>query len=265
MATKTWNGTTGDWSTGANWGGTAPVDGDDVIINSGSVSITTGLNQSGINLKSLNITRGYKGSIGAAGTPLQINVDHASATECRIASDRGFIYISGAFTVPVKIDQASGSGGVVISGGTLSGTPAIVCGQTGALTIASGVTVSGDVITCGIGINNEAAVSGNTSLLAGNHIVSANAGTVVLGAKATLTTRETAAITTLSIHGSGSHVHDSSGTIGTMYAYPGAYHRPGGSKDYTITTLYRYAGSNVVTSVTGAVATVGSELPYGEK
>lgn len=266
MATRTWLGADGNWANTANWsGGAVPVDGDDVVIDSGSVSITTGMNQSGISLKSLNITRGYTGSIGTAGDPLLINVDHASATACRIAMNRGYLYVNGSMTVPFRVDQCSGAGGVVLSGGTLAGTPAIVCGEVGTLRVTSGVTVSGDVITCGIGLMLEAAVSGSVYMYRGTHAAYANIGTLVLGASATLTTKTTAAITTGTLHGQANHVHDSSGTIGTLNALPGSYHKPGGSKDYTITTLNRYAGSNVTTSVTGATVTVGTDNPYGEK
>ena len=63
MATKTWLDVDGDWSNVANWGGSLPVDDDDVVIAAGSKNITAGLNQSGINLHSLSITSGYTGNI----------------------------------------------------------------------------------------------------------------------------------------------------------------------------------------------------------
>ena len=40
-ATRTWNGTTGNWSDSTRWGGTVPQNGDDAVINSGSVLLSS--------------------------------------------------------------------------------------------------------------------------------------------------------------------------------------------------------------------------------
>ena len=60
-ATKTWSGGTGttlNWTTGANWGGTAPIAGDDIVFNTaGTITFTT-LPGSNIAFNSLTISQG---------------------------------------------------------------------------------------------------------------------------------------------------------------------------------------------------------------
>lgn len=65
QATTTANSGPNDWSVAKNWDtGAVPVDGDDVVIGPGSVSILYGLSQSGIDLTSLTISASYTGTIG---------------------------------------------------------------------------------------------------------------------------------------------------------------------------------------------------------
>ncbi len=78
MATRTWvGGTSGKWTTAANWSpATVPVDDDDVIVNAGSVSIDDGLDQSAIDLDSMFIGGDYTGEVGNSPTaPLKIGCD----------------------------------------------------------------------------------------------------------------------------------------------------------------------------------------------
>lgn len=54
-----------DWDVARNWDlGTVPVNGDDVIIESGAASITHGLNQSAVTLASLTVKLTFTGRIG---------------------------------------------------------------------------------------------------------------------------------------------------------------------------------------------------------
>ena len=78
VANKLWLGNVGvegKWDDNANWDpANTPVDGDDVVLNrTSSISVTSGLNQSGIDLNSLTVHSGYTGDIGASGGPLIIN------------------------------------------------------------------------------------------------------------------------------------------------------------------------------------------------
>lgn len=64
-ATATANVGPNDWNTATIWdGGAKPVNDDHVAINSGSRDIKYGLNQSGVNLKSLRIGKQYRGIVG---------------------------------------------------------------------------------------------------------------------------------------------------------------------------------------------------------
>lgn len=78
MANRIWIGTDtgneGDWGTAANWSGAAiPIANDDVFFENSSQSVIDTLDQSAIELDSLNIAQSFTGSIGLAATPLQID------------------------------------------------------------------------------------------------------------------------------------------------------------------------------------------------
>lgn len=61
MATKTWNGTAGNWSDGTKWsGGTKPAAGDDVIFNTGSGGCT--VDEAPASLNSFSMTSGHTGT-----------------------------------------------------------------------------------------------------------------------------------------------------------------------------------------------------------
>ena len=67
------SGNEGDWATNANWSsGAVPIGSDDVYFEDSSQSVPSGLDQSGVELDSLNIGQSYTGSIGTDSTALQI-------------------------------------------------------------------------------------------------------------------------------------------------------------------------------------------------
>jgi hypothetical protein len=77
MAERRWDGSAStSWATAANWSGTAvPVDSDDVIFDGNTTqNCITGMGQGAIDLASLTIHSSYTGTIGASGTPLEIEV-----------------------------------------------------------------------------------------------------------------------------------------------------------------------------------------------
>lgn len=78
MATKLWVGTDtgneGDWGTAANWSPVGvPVADDDVYLENSAQSVIDTLDQSAIELDSLNIAQSFTGSLGLAATPFQID------------------------------------------------------------------------------------------------------------------------------------------------------------------------------------------------
>lgn len=263
-----WLDVDNNYANAANWTLGVPVATQDVRIRTGTKDITSGLNQSAVTLNSFLVTGGYAGSIGTVGTSLQIavnNVTTASETT-RIAMVRGYCYLSPVMNGDtLYIDSASGGAGVAITGGTLDGAYAVACGASGSVKLASGITtLSGIVISCGIGLTIEKATSSNVELWAGNHIISASlTGTTIIGKSAYVSTTGTAAMTTVDLQ--GTLIPNSSGTLGTVYARPGCTFRPGGAKDLIITNLYRYAGSSVTLKVEGATVTVTNDLPFGVK
>jgi hypothetical protein len=63
-------------SAGANWeGGTAPVDGDDIVFDTGESDVLYDLDQNGVTPASITVAEGYKGKIGLP----EINTDDATA------------------------------------------------------------------------------------------------------------------------------------------------------------------------------------------
>ena len=74
MAVRTWTGdVSGDWNTTGNWDeGSVPVNGDEVYIVSGSVSIV-GFDAADVTLDSLTVGAQYTGSIGTSGGKMQIS------------------------------------------------------------------------------------------------------------------------------------------------------------------------------------------------
>lgn len=269
MPTKTWLDVDGDWTNANNWQTTnppganaVPIDADDVVIQSGSKSITSNLNQSAINLKSLSITSGYTGNIGTNGTSLQINVDHGTATLFRVSMGGQYIYWNGTTTVDLTIGS-TGSGGFYMTGGSFSGVK-IVGGATGLITIASGITM-GDLYSAGAGFDVSSAFT-NALFMGGNHAVRAGVTNLTLGANVGCTTRAaTVNISNAYLHRGSRLTTYSGGTLGTVNAYPGSNFVNGGSYDNTITNLYQWIGSTQVLNAPNAVTTVTTTVPTGSK
>ena len=77
MATKLWlgddAGNEGDWGVAANWSPVnVPINGDDVILQHSSQSVTGTLDQSAVTLDSLTIDQTFTGDIGTAAAYLKI-------------------------------------------------------------------------------------------------------------------------------------------------------------------------------------------------
>ncbi|KKL87249.1 hypothetical protein LCGC14_1936570 [marine sediment metagenome] len=76
MATPIWISSDGDWGNTASWStASVPVANDTVVFDgvNSVVSVTGGLNQTGINLDELQISPAYTGDIGLLGNPLIID------------------------------------------------------------------------------------------------------------------------------------------------------------------------------------------------
>jgi len=263
MATRRWlGGISGDWSVAGNWsGGAVPVNNDDVIFDSGSVSVDAGLNQSAVSLNSLNITSGYKGSIGSPGASLQININGASPTAFRVAMGGQFVCWSGTSTPVVNVGS-TGSGVFYITGGTLTG--GLTAGSSGKVVISTGVTISGNVNSAGCGIDCASTV-GSAYLMAGTHALRSTGTYVLAGANVNLGYYGSGAINTTDLMNGARLNLFTTGTLATVNAYPGSTITNGGQYDNTITTLYKWTNSVQNLRAPSAVTTVTTTTPVGEK
>ncbi len=270
MATLIWLDVDGNWANVNNWnkvgtgvGVAIPVDGDDVVINYGSKDITSGLNQSGVDLKSLNITSGYRGNIGTNGTSLQISVDYAGATAFRVAMGGQYIYWSGTSTVDINIGS-TGTGGFYITGGDNTGH-SVIGGQSGKIIIGSGVTL-GDIKSAGAGFDCSSACS-NAYLQGGNHVLRADVTNLYLGANVACTLDGSGVDFSNAYCQSGSRLvlNTDSTSLGTLNAYTGSYQSNGGKYDNTVSTLNQWVGSVQSFNTASAKTTVTTTNTTGVK
>lgn len=121
MATRTFvGGTSGDMTVGTNYlGGVAPSGGDDVIINTGSRTITTG---PGVDLVNVTVTSGWSGSFSNSGSAVSFGsvttFKYAGSGDlCLVAftgtcttfiAQRGNLALSGAGTITaLYVENAS--------------------------------------------------------------------------------------------------------------------------------------------------------------
>ena len=131
-----WIGTTGAWSTGANWtGGVVPATSDSVeIVNNGAVDITSGLNQTTVNLTSLYIGKDCPIQIGSSGSPLILDI----ATLTHLGDAPLFWTPESAVTSnDAYVDSPNTSNALTLSG-TVEPNRVYVLG--GRVTVSSGMT-----------------------------------------------------------------------------------------------------------------------------
>lgn len=81
----------GDWSNAANWSGAVPVTNDNVYFTGTyNASVTTGMDQGGVDLDLLYIHESYSADVGSSGSPLLIAADkiiHAGQGGLFVESD----------------------------------------------------------------------------------------------------------------------------------------------------------------------------------
>ena len=149
--TKTWTGATNnDWNTGSNWGGTAPVAGDDALIPGGLTNYPIINNTVSI----LTI------SINSSGTGASVTVTTGGALT---VSGLITVNANGTFTVnggTATLAGISASGTVAVSGGTITSTSNFTLNSGATLTQSDGVihlaTTTGTLPTDNLLINSGA-------------------------------------------------------------------------------------------------------------
>jgi hypothetical protein len=228
-----------DWANGANWStGSAPANGDDVYISTGSVPILYGLAQSSVTLDSINVSQAFTGTIGL---PTYSNKGYREYRTAELQI--------GATTVNVgQGGTGSGSGRMKLNTGTATGTINVYgTGQPADLGNPSFIwhgTNSGNVVNLTRANMGVAFFPGDTAEIATLRIgfvanqnsdviltcgvgctlgtLDMNGGTVSINNGATtatvsagtLTVLGTAGVTTLTVDG-GDVVYNSTGTLGT--------------------------------------------------
>lgn len=269
MATKVWIGASSAYGTGSNWvGGVAPVNGDDVVIPSGSGSID-GSDQSGTTLDSFRVHSGFEGTIGSSGTPLILDTNilkyDGNATQCWLSVQNG---------------GAGGSVQTDISGGAATSSPLtqglhIKCNASGDK--LDPCRVSGGYTSFDEDCNIDAIVQTGGTLwirdadgLATYHLI---AGTCNYYANDAITTlnavggtwnhqEDAAAITTINNYGSTVNWYDDS-TITTLNNYAGTFDASVGDNLFTITNSSIWGGTIDGRNGIGGITFSNSTNIYG--
>lgn len=147
LIVTTWNGSVNSlWDTAGNWSNGVPTANGIAIID-GAVSITGGAVTSGGGAGDLNaifIAYSYTGSLGSAGTPLQIDPKQVSY-DATSGSSASYLDLTGVIntTPDVYIDGATSNGGLHLSGdiALLVVAPSFV----GTLTLGNSATFTADI------------------------------------------------------------------------------------------------------------------------
>ena len=272
MATREWvGGTSGDWGVAANWSPTnVPVSNDDVIIDSGSVSIDDGLDQSAVDLDSMYVGNNYNGGIGNSATaPFIIGCDKMVFAATGGGSDH-YIKSTTAAIDELRVNGigASGTGNLTLLGTTAigllhirSGTVQLYSGTVTEVIIASNVAsenvkfevLDGTVTTLRQAIGTTTILSTSSSGVITTANVSAgilnmNAGTVtnlLLYGAATVNWNSTTNITAATLLAGtleGGGTADAR-SVTTLKIFPGAtFARNNGLNNISVGTLYDFGG-----------------------
>jgi autotransporter-associated beta strand protein len=190
-ASITWNGggTDNNWSSSANWGGTAPAN-NDALIFGGS----TGLTNSNNWLSSVGAVTFSSGGFSITGNALTLNGDftndgtntwgiNSTLGAARIfTSNSGTLTLGGSITNAGFLTTISGNGNTIISG-VLGGSGGLAKTGTGTLTLTNANTYTG---TTSIAPGGTLSISQDTNL--GNPPASATAGSLIIDSTGTLAT-----------------------------------------------------------------------------
>ena len=210
-ATVTWTGTTSNlWSVAANWGGTAPVAGDDLVFPNGAANQSTSNDfPAGTSFNSISITGGTYTlagnaiTLGAGGLsvsvpsqqislPITLGASQTWQTTVNTAdfTDSGNVNLNGA---TLTLDVSSSFNTTVLSG-VISGSGAIVKSAagvvrfdgantyTGTTTLNAGYLVAGNGTAAGVAdgtpangtiVNAGASFSVSNNVVLGNEWISA--------------------------------------------------------------------------------------------
>lgn len=166
-ATKTWSGATnGNWSVGTNWGGTAPVTGDDLVFPSGAsnLSNTNDLTENTI-INSITFTgSGYT----LSGNPLILGQGLAGITDS-VSSGGNTIALDMRFEATRDIIVSNTAESLTISG-RITGVGGLNKEGTGTL-ILSGANTYGGTTKINVGVLNARNSTALGTIAAGTEVV----------------------------------------------------------------------------------------------
>jgi hypothetical protein len=213
---------------------------ESVRIPAGSNSITSGLDQSSVEITGFYVEEGYDGTIGSASSYLRIRPDLVHI------NSRGQSFIDvGAEAIPITI-ESTGTADQGEYGANIRGTAiTLVDARGGSIGIAAlpgeiaAVTTlrmsnQNTTVKCGAGVTLTSAIP----IFDGNLWLHCNATTITkYGGNVWL--REAAAVTTVNNLGGEFH-WGSSGNIGTYNARGGTFNMRASNASRTLSTLNRY-------------------------
>lgn len=267
MAIKRFIGTDGDYSANANWSpANVPASGDTVRFTPDSGSITTGLNQSAVDLAAFIVEEGCPALFASLAAYLQI-----STARFEFGGNGVGYFNLGATAVDPQVLRAANAGvgrrGLYLLGSgigklnVLAGTVGLAANP-GETATANTVRLASEKADVWIGAG---ATLTNLQLHGGKSRLRANAATVdvFLGE---LTTEEAAALTTLNLYG-GKAIANASGTIATANCKGGLLDLLQSDVLRTITALNLYRGAQVrlnkeVVTVTASVLQESGSLTF---
>lgn len=215
MALRYWRGTNSNWGDTANWSATRtgvtgvaiPANGDDVFILDSSTNIDP-YNGAAIDLASLTIGGDFTGQI------LGLTIAVSGRTD--ISSTSNITLTAGTNNIDDLNILSTGNSTITLAGGTFT----LVEVGTGNVIVESAATVT-TLLSASGRITDTGGTGYTTATIAGGSLITLRGGTT-LNATGRVVDLKSAAWTTINADRGAFVTHNSSGTIGTATAKPGA-------------------------------------------
>lgn len=272
MAERHWIGGTGTqlYTTVTNWSatdggasvGAIPTAGDDVFIQRGTSNIQ-GSDQSAVALATFRCTFG--GTLGTSGTPLRIAMaapGTSFVSTFNMCGDYGDCYLAVTNGSASGVAQFMGAGNIVLSHTSAAGVYVFTSGRT---TILPTFTGSCIIWNIGSSLQFDSAASALSSVINSAGSLSSARGITTLTCMGGITYMTgTAAVTTGHVHSGSVLAHQSSGTLGTVWAYPGGVATSAGSPiGFTVTTSYKWLGGSLFDNSPVAITYTNATIKIG--
>lgn len=161
-STKTWTGLGGDanWTTGGNWGGSAPSAGDLLVFPTGAAQLTNNNDFApSTNFTSISITENSTGYT-ITGNSIVLT---GGATALGSANGTNSVQIAITFSTAAPTIVSAAGGGLTITGNIANGGFDITFDSTAPLTVSGIISGSGGIIEQGSGGAPALTLSGNNT------------------------------------------------------------------------------------------------------